>query len=98
MSLIYRDSRIENVEEDVEYLKSLIDEGIAAVEAQVQDHETRITVLEDQEYPEKLRNLADVNIPTFLDQKPIIYDQASDKFTLGEAGIPEVLNDGKRYV
>ena len=33
MSIIYWDSWLENVEEDVEYLKSLIDERIADVEA-----------------------------------------------------------------
>lgn len=46
MSIIYRDSWIENVEEDVEYLKSLIDEGIADIEAQVVNHETRLDAID----------------------------------------------------
>lgn len=100
MSVIWRDQRIEVVEQDVEYLKSLIDEGIAEVEAQVQDHEVRISTIEARPYPEALRDLSDVNIQQFDDQKVVKYDLASDKFVLGDvqSGIQDVPNDGKRYV
>lgn len=54
--------------------------------------------LEAQTYPENLRSLGDVNMPSLLDQKAVKYDLATDKFVLGDVGIPEVANDGKRYV
>lgn len=68
MSLIYRDPRLEDLQEDVDYIKALIDQSTAGLQAEVDalqindaaqdltltDHSSRISNLEAQDYPEAL--------------------------------------------
>lgn len=102
MSLIFRDQRIENLEDDVEYIKSLIDQSTAGLQAEVDalqindaaqdltltNHETRIQTLE-ADNPEALRTLTDVQVtiaPT-EDGKFLKYDSTTDKFILGTSSL-----------
>lgn len=55
---------------------------------EIANHETRITALENQDYPESLRNLVDVQVTLgpLEDQKVLYYDATADKFGLKAEG------------
>lgn len=61
-----------------------IQQDIADLQTTQTDHETRLDVLEAQNYPELLRNLQDVNMtPTVAENGHVVkYDNVTDKFIL----------------
>lgn len=61
MSIIFKDVRVDELTEEVDYIKSLIDEGIADLTADVATiqgeqivQDSRISALESRTYPEAL--------------------------------------------
>ena len=100
MSLIYRDERITELAEDVDYIKSLINDEISNVQVEIDNiqaeqitqntaisnHGAAIATLQSQAYPESVRNLRDVDVTPEIseDQKVLYYDYAADLFKLKE--------------
>lgn len=108
MSSIYWEDWFDTLQEEVDYLETLVGQDIAdlqndvnniIVEQGVQD--ARLDALELHDYPESLWNLADVNINPSLpeDGKFLKYDFTSDKMILDSVNnFPETIDDGNNYV
>lgn len=113
MSLIYRDERITELAEDVDYIKSLINDEISNVQVEIDNIQaeqiTQNTAISNHgaaiaamAYPESIRNLRDVDVTPEIseDQKVLYYDYAADLFKLKEVdnnGIGDVA-DSNSYV
>lgn len=95
MSIITRDKEIEELKDDVDYLKTLVDGDIQALDQ-------RVDILEDRPYPQDFKDCPDVNItPQVGDNGKVVkFDETNQVFILGDdvSGISEPLNDGKKYV